>query len=797
MVTVKQKHVDAIDGLDVITQRVEALRKQYYDSEVHICAERSHLATESWKETEGQPLHIRRAKLFAKICDETPIAIFDHELIVGSQTAFLRGIGLQLDFNSRVGAEVGKGERRLRAEQAKGVISDKDLKTIVKDSLYWKGKSPAEIMSQAVREVMGYEYEHQAHTNYVPDADYAKVIRQGLRGIIAEIDEEIAALQFTSPEDGRKYQFLRAVKICCEAEIRLAKRYAELARQMAAGEADKERKKELETIAEVCEHVPENPARNFREGLQCARFIHLGLYLEDGNGAGASLGRIDQYLYPLYKSDLEQGGLARQQAAELLAAFWVKIATTERMPPVGEGYVQSRAILGGVDRDGNDASNELTHLILHVAGQTKLDVPMYLRWHSGASRELMLKAVWTNKQTGSEPAFHNDEHSIPGLVADGASLEDARNYMLCGCCHPHPYGSVYGTVCFMNGGKVLELVMNNGYDPQTGKQVGVETGDPRQFTSVDDWANAFMKQWEHMYDVLIKSFNIAELTQMEVYSQPFASALTPDCIKNGLDVHQGGSRYRQFIGGIMIKVYSDVPDALVAINQLVYKERKITVDELLEACANNFEGERGEYIRSILIAAPKFGNDSGEPEEIYRLLNDRTAAIGRSRKGYFGFPIRDSKYGGAMHLIHGRMVGALPNGRKALMPLSDGGISPCAGCDTRGPTVTLRSVARAVDFNTNRSAILNQKIPKTLLKTREQRNLFVDLIETYFADYNGYQVQWNIEDREVYLAAKANPKAYKDLIVRVGGFSAYFIELDPVLQDEIIARTEQTLGCCA
>jgi pyruvate-formate lyase len=218
------------------------------------------------------------------------------------------------------------------------------------------------------------------------------------------------------------------------------------------------------------------------------------------------------------------------------------------------------------------------------------------------------------------------------------------------------------------------------------------------------------------------------------------------------------------------------------------------VDELLEACANNFKGKRGEYIRNMLVAAPKFGNDSGEPEEIYRLLNDRTAAIGRSRKGYFGFPIRDSKYGGAMHLIHGRTVGALPNGRRAGMPLSDGGISPCAGCDTRGPTVTLRSVAKTVDFNNCRSAVLNQKLPKSLLQTRKGMNSFVDIIETFFMDYNGYQIQWNIEDRGVYLAAKNNPEAYKDLIVRVGGFSAYFVELDPVLQDEIIARTEQTLA---
>ncbi|MFC1534050.1 pyruvate formate lyase family protein [Thermodesulfobacteriota bacterium] len=782
-----------IDNIDIKTARIEDLEQRYYNSEVHICAERSHLASKSWKETEGLPLHVRRAMLFAKICDEIPIAIFDNELLVGSQTHFPRGVGLQLDFNPEVGFAIGKGDRRLRAEQSKGVISDEDLKTIVEDSHYWDSRSPGRIMSQAVSEIMGPEYvSSQSFTNFVPDADYDKVIRQGLTAIIDEINEEVATLKFTSPEDGKKLHFLRGAKICCEAEIRLAKRYATLARQMDAKETNARRREELETIAEVCEHIPEYPARNFREGLQCIRFIHLGLYLEDGNGAGASLQRMDQYLYPFYKSDLEQGRLTRQEASELLAAFWVKIASTERCPPGGEGYVQSRIILGGVDRDGNDASNELTYLILHVAGQMKMDFPLYLRWHSGTSRELMLKAAWTNMQMGSEPAFQNDEHSIPGLMADGASLEDARDYVICGCCHPHPYGSVYGTVRFMNGAKVLELVMNNGYDPQTGNQVGIETGDPGQFASIEAWTKAYNRQWEHIYDQDIKSLNIGELTQMEVFSQPFASALTPDCIKNGLDVHQGGSRYHQFIGGMMVKVYSDVPDALTAINKLIYRENKISMEELLEACANNFKGERGEEIRKMLLAAPKFGNDTGEPEAIYRMLNDHTAGVNRSRKGYFGFPIRDSRYGGAVHLFHGEAVGALPNGRKAGMPLSDGGISPCAGCDVRGPTVTLRSVADSIDFSVNRSAVLNQKMPKSLLKTEEEKNQFVDLIETYFRDYNGYQIQWNIEDRDVYLEAKANPEEYKNLIVRVGGFSAYFVELDPVLQDEIIQRSEQT-----
>ena len=303
--------------------------------------------------------------------------------------------------------------------------------------------------------------------------------------------------------------------------------------------------------------------------------------------------------------------------------------------------------------------------------------------------------------------------------------------------------------------------------------------------------DAFQKQWEYVCDILIRAFNLGELTQMQLYSQPFVSALTADCIKKGLDVHEGGSRYNQFASDIMNKIYGDITDSLAAINELVYKQHKLTVDELINACADNFAGEKGERIRQMLACAPKFGNDLGDPEEIYRHLNDRAAAFNSSRKGYFGFPRRDTRVGGAVHMAQAQSVGALPSGRKAGMPLADGGISPCAGCDTGGPTVTLRSVAKALDFTTNRSAVLNQKMPVSLLRSREQIDRLVDLIETYFADYNGYQLQWNLQDRDVYVAAKEEPTKYKDLIVRVGGFSAYFIELDPLLQDQIIARTEQ------
>ncbi len=263
-----------------------------------------------------------------------------------------------------------------------------------------------------------------------------------------------------------------------------------------------------------------------------------------------------------------------------------------------------------------------------------------------------------------------------------------------------------------------------------------------------------------MYDLLMKGFRLGELVQMQVYSQPFVSALFADCIKKGKGVHEGGSRYLQFTGDFYNKIYADSADSLAAINDLVYKKARLTINDILEACANNFEGKRGEQIRAMLAAAPKYGNDSGEPEQFYRRLNEHAEVHCRSIKGPFGHVKRDTRLAGAVHSSMGRVVGALPSGRRAGVPLADGGISPCAGCDVNGPTVTMRSAAKALNYDTNRSAVLNQKISKSLLKTADHMNLFVDLIETFFKDYNGYQIQWNIENRDTYLAAKANPEAY-------------------------------------
>ncbi|MFC1971121.1 pyruvate formate lyase family protein, partial [Chloroflexota bacterium] len=489
-------------------------------------------------------------------------------------------------------------------------------------------------------------------------------------------------------------------------------------------------------------------------------------------------------------------------AAELLACFLIKCGAMHRfwsgkefMTAI-EGAHQIKAVVGGVDQDGNDATNELSYMLLHVAGHVKLHEPaFYARWHQGCPREFMIKAAWSQREHGGgSPAFHNDEHTIPCLIDLGASIEDARDYHIEGCSHPFPHGAAYLRAHpQINGAKIFELVLYNGFDPRSKKQLGLKTGDPRTFTGIEDWIEAWKKQWEYLYGVLNTVSRVGKNSQLECYDLPFASAMSVDCIKNGRTMAKGGCRYPQFLQNPGIRVYADVADSLTAINKLVYESKKLTIDEIMEACASDFEGEKGERIRDILRAAPKYGNDNGEPDGMYRRLQDWVVKLVRSSKGYLGFNRHYQGLGAALHFRHGLYTGALPNGHKAGHPLADGAISPVSGCDTSGLTATLASAGKLLDWNLVNSAIFNQKMPKSLLTTREKLERFVDLIETFFEHYNPYQIQWNIQDAAVYKLAKENPQDYKDLIVRVGGYSAYFVELAPILQDEIITRTEQGL----
>ena len=617
-------------------------------------------------------------------------------------------------------------------------------------------------------------------------------------GVIAEAEEKLKALTFEKGDDAEKYCFLQAAIISLKGMISYAKRYAQLARELADRESNPHRKRELERIAQICDWVPENPARNFYEAVQSFRFIHLGLNLETG-GTNEAVSRLDQYLFPFYEHDIKEGSLKLQEATEILACLWLKLNEMDAMRPgirktTGAGNQGSRITMGGVDRDGNDATNELTYLCLKMAKELKVPLSIYLRIHENTPDELMIKAIETNRAVGGGiPAFLNDKRIIANLVEDGIAIEDARDWVGFGCVHPHiaHCAGQYSVHPSFNASKCLELVMYNGWDPKTGRQVGLETGDPRSFTSIEDWIQAFQKQFEYWFKVFNEIGKFAWHIRGQLYALPFHSTLVNDCMDNGKDVLRGGTRYHQFMEVSLVQLRANTADSLMAIKKLVYDEKKLTVDELLDACAHNFEGERREHIRQMLLAAPKYGNDEDEPDEMMRRLSVWASHFVRSQRNPFGYPKTDLRQGAGAHYTGGRYVGAQPDGRKAWEPLADGGISPMRGADKKGPTAVLRSASKIIDTHENRSAVLNQKFSPALISTRENIMKAVSMIRTFFNDYLGYEITYNILSREQLLAAKAHPEEYRDLVVRIGGYSTYFVELPPQLQEDIITRTEQ------
>ena len=805
--------VEDIDGVKVLTERVKKRSEEYSKAKARprITAGRSHLATQSWKETEGEDIYLRRAKLFARICEQVPIAIFDDELIVGSQTQYVRGCSPPLDWSTDAGDEVLAGNKDVgRSEALKCDISDEDFLAIKEDVAFWHGKSPDVIIKKVTEQQLGMSVDEliapgitlspfgHATPIWHHDADYERILRIGLKGILKEVKERREALKFENGDDGEKCVFYLAAEITLKAMITYAKRYAELARKLSGQTSDPRRKRELERIAETCDWVPENPARNFYEAVQSCRFIHLGLNLETGGGA-EQVSRLDQYLFPYYEKDIKEGIITLQEATEIMACIWMKINEMDIMRPgnrkmTGAGSYGTHVTIGGVDRDGNDATNELTYLSLKIGKELKTPISIYLRVHENTPDELMKRAIETNRAVGGGiPSFLNDERVIPNLVQDGVTLEDARDWVGFGCVHPHiAHGSgQYNNFPVFNAPKCLELVMYNGFDPRTGKQIGLQTGDPRSFKSIEDWIDAWQKQFEYWFTFLNQIGNIGWHIRSQIYAIPFHSALVNDCLAKGKDVFRGGLRYPQLLLGSLCMLRANTADSLMAIKRLVYDEKKLTVDELLDACAHNFEGGGRGQIQQMLLAAPKYGNDEDEPDEMMKRLSMWMSHFVPSVNGPYGYPKRDCRQGAAAHYTAGRLVGALPDGRKAWEPLADGGISPFRGADKQGPTAVLRSAFKIINTNENRSAVLNQKISPALLGTEENVMKLIALIRTFFNDYHGYMIQFNILSREQLLEAKVHPEEYRDLVVRVGGFAAYFVELPPMLQDEVITRTEQ------
>lgn len=779
------------------TKRVEAIKERFIKITPEICVERAQLITESYKQTEDEPIHIRRAKAVEKILSEMTIFIQDDELIVGNQCTKTRSSPVYPEFSCKwLEAELDRLEKRTGDVF---LISEEGKHALRNLFPYWEGKTTNEraaaLMPQDAKNaqaagvftVGNYFFNGVGHIS----VDYAKVLAKGLGGIIADVEKEMATLDLSDTEQLKKMHFLRAVIISNKSVIRFAERFGEEASCLAKKEKDPKRKAELVEIARVCNKVPAKPAETFWEAVQSFWFIQLVLQIES-NGHSISPMRFDQYMYPYFMKDTN---LSVEKAQELLDLLYIKFSEINKVRDEGStkafgGYPMfQNLIVGGVTVDGEDATNDLSYLCLQATANTKLYQPsISIRIHAGTPVELYRKAAEVSRLGLGMPAYYNDRFIVPALLSRGLTREDARDYGIIGCVEPQVGGKTEGwhDAAFFNMAKVLELALNNGVDPLTGNQLGVETGELTSCRSFDDIIEAYRKQMEHFVRLLVISDNAVDIAHGERAPLPFLSSLVDDCIAKGKSLQEGGAHYN-FTGPQGVGV-ANVGDSLAAIKKLVFEEKAVSLKDLRDALKTNFEGK--EPLRQMLAnRAPKYGNDDVYADQLAHdgalIYCNEVEKYTNPRGGCF----QPGLYPVSANVPLGAMVGATPDGRKSGMPLADG-VSPVSGMDQAGPTASVKSVAHLDHVIASNGTLLNLKFhPDALKGDRGVQNL-IGVTETFF-NGGGTHIQYNVISRQTLEDAQNNPDNYQGMVVRVAGYSAFFTVLDKAIQDDIIARTEQ------
>ncbi|MDI7258901.1 MAG: glycyl radical protein [Thermodesulfobacteriota bacterium] len=800
-IRVDESRVDESPGI-TLPERAKKLKERYLTATPQVCAERAHLFTQYWRQSEGEPIYIRRAKAFRHVLERMSVCICEHELIVGSQTKYSRGASPYLEFKHRwLRDELHKLSER---EGIRFNITEQDRKSLLEDADFWDGRSLEDVTVPIKLEKWGRRYQVAVESRLTTDnsirpvgritVDYPRVLREGLNGAIGEAKTKLAGLVIDSAEAVRHKFFLEAVIIACEAVIAFAKRYSQLAKELAEKETDIQRKSELLQICDICDWVPANPPRTFHEALQCFWFIHLAVEIEQ-NAPGYSPARFDQYMYPFYKKDIEEGRLTRDEAAELLCCLWVKFQEITSLEDAGlevrnSGNLFQNITIGGQTPEGKDATNELSYLILDVTGALKLMQPtISLRYHDGLPEDFLLKAAELVSTGGGMPAFFNDKYALAVLPYYGVPKEEARNWTPVGCVEmniPH-CTSPMSSSGWYSLPKILELTLNNGIDPLSGFQLGPATGDPRQFRNFEELFGAFKKQVIAVFE-LVNVFHLLGFAfHPLLVPLPFISALMNDCIKKGKDITEGGARYLNMAAPSPVG-FCSAANPLTAIKKLVFEDKTVEMGKLLDALAANCEGY--DELRKKLLDAPKYGNNDDYADTVMNRVFQLWNELVFQYPNRWGAPQAPKYLGITAHYFYGKTVGATPDGRLAYTPFSDGSLSPYPGTDRKGPTAVIKS-ASSIDVNPTLCTLLNQKFHPAAIRGKGGLRKLLALVKTYF-DLNGYHIQFNVVDRETLLDAKKHPEKHRDLVVRVAGFSAHFVELAPMIQDEIISRTEQT-----
>lgn len=828
------------------TERIQRLVDHLYEHMPVIESARAKLLTESYKATENEPIITRRAKAFAHILRHIPIIIREDELIVGSSTLAPRGCQTYPEFSYQwLEDELDTVETRSADPFYIAEETKEELREVHK---YWKGKTTSELALSYMAPEAVRAIEHNIFTpgNYFYNGvghvtvKYEEVLAVGYEGIIKKAEQELSGCNVGDGDYAERSHFLQAVILSCQAVIEYARRYSALAQEMAEQCTDAVRKEELLRIAENCSRVPAKGAQNFYEACQSFWFVQQLIQLES-SGHSISPGRFDQYMYPYYKKDMENGNISREFAQELMDCIWVKLNDLNKCRDAvsAEGFAGyslfQNLIAGGQNKEGEDVTNDLSFMCIQASMHVRLPQPsLSVRVWNGSPHEFLIKAAELTRTGIGLPAYYNDEVIIPSLQNRGLSLEDAREYNIIGCVEPQKAGKTEGwhDAAFFNMCRPLELVFANGEDK--GEMVGVPTGEVTEMSSFEEFYNAYKKQMEYCISLLVNADNAIDVAHAKRCPLPFLSCMVDDCLKRGKSVQEGGAVYN-FTGPQGFGI-ANMADSLFAVRKLVYEEKKVTMEEMKEALAWNFgkgldqqsvsdtaeavlrkmkdagqkidentvssilkavmnaqPGEekmkRYEEIHNMIEEVPKFGNDIPEVDYFARDVAYTYTKPLQNYKNPRGGQFQAGLYPVSANVPLGGQTGATPDGRYAHTPVADG-VSPSAGKDVNGPTAAATSVSRLDHFIVSNGTLFNQKFHPSALSGREGLEKFVALIRSYF-DQKGMHMQFNVVDRDTLLDAQKYPEKYKHLVVRVAGYSALFTTLSRSLQDDIIRRTEQ------
>lgn len=782
------------------TPRIERMRERYFNTIPSITSERLVLATEAYQKFAGDAVPVFRAKVVKYIMERMTTLIFDDELIVGTATNAYRGANLHPEFQSSSWYLSDLDEFSTRSKDPY-YISPEDKEIIRKTLPYWEGKSMEDYADQVmpvyIQELeaddvlcVGLENGVSGETT----CDHEKILRVGLRGYIEECKRNIANTLPQTKEEAAKVDFWNACIIQCEGLITYAHRMAEEALRLANECKDEQRKQELLAIAHNCQVVPENPPQTFYQALQMVWFVHVYFHIEVCTTA-CGFGRFDQYMWPFYKKDvLDEKTITREQALEMLECLYLKSCEVYEVrdnwyATAFAGYPMWQIlVVGGQTREGKDASNDLSLLCLQAADELQTTQPvMALRVCEDTPRELIRFGCKMVQEGQANPGFFNDETAIKMALGKGGTLEEARDWTIVGCIQAGPGGG--GTdgspdAGYVNMGKMVEFVLHNGVDPATGKTLGLQTGDPREFKTIEEFKDALKKQILHAYDQIRIGYNLMQSIHMNRYPVIFASMVTAGCVERGKSVQEGGANYSTC--GLYVTGAANLADCIAAVEKCVFEDHDLTMDELIAACDSSFEGQ--ERLRQLLLNKPeKYGNNQEHVDSIYRemmhFVADNVQKWPDARGGHYAFGI-DSQ---TMNIPHGKVVGALPDGRLVGEPLCDAS-SPMMGRDVHGPTSTVRSVAAIDQPDLQEGALFNLRFDPKGVQGEKGRDIIEGVIKTFFQE-GGEHIQINVVDNETLKKAQVEPEKYRGLMVRVAGYMAYFTELDKSAQDTIIRRT--------